>query len=637
MKRIDPFSPVPLSRGLRPIVLRRDQRGHDLDEHLTPAKTEAHIGSIELLQLRIIVVLVALFFVIFARVTYLQIAQGDIYRLASERNRVRLETIIAPRGIILDRHEQPLLNNTPNFTLVAIPADLPAAADERRAIVDELAATLPSLNRDVVRTALLDAPTGSIQPITLSEHVDYHSAIRLSTTIARMPGVSLETLSTRSYPYGTAFAHVIGYLGKPSSEELADDSYLSPLSVIGRMGIEQYYDVELRGRDGIREVERDHLNKQLSVIANRDSVPGQNLVLALDRPLQETLSAGLHGMVKRLGVPGGAAIALDPRNGEILAIVSEPSFDPNLFTQGGDSTAFDTIFQDPDHPLFFRAISGAYPSGSTIKPVIAAAGLAEGLINERTTVNSVGGIKVGPNFFPDWKQGGHGLTDVRKALAESVNTFFYILGGGFEDRLGLGVDRIVHYLERFGLGKKLGVDLPNETGGFLPTKDWRKRPGAQVWYLGDTYHLAIGQGYINLTPLQVASYTAAIANGGTLFRPHLLKKILSADGTVEQETTPTAIGKTVDPQSLAIVRSGMREAVVTGSARALGDLPVPVAAKTGTAQFGSGGRTHAWLTSFAPYDRPEIVVTVVIEEGGEGTIAALPVAKQALAHYFGRR
>lgn len=637
MKRPDPFSPVPLSRGLRPIVLRRDRRARDLDEHLTPAKTEARIGGIELLQFRLIVVLIAMFAIVLARVAYLQIAQGGTHRSASERNRVRLETILAPRGIILDRHGQTLLNNVPNFTLIATPADLPPSSEERRAIADELTKTFPLLNHEYVQNILLPAPRGSLQPITLSEHVGYQSAIRLSTVIARMPGISLETLSTRSYTSGSSFAHVIGYLGKPTADELAADPQRSSLSAVGRMGIEQYYDQVLRGKDGVREVERDHLNKELNVIANREAVPGNNLVLTLDRRLQETLSTALRTTVKRLRVPGGAAIALDPRTGQVLALVSEPSFDPNLFTQGGDPKAFDAIFQDPNHPLFFRTISGTYPSGSTIKPVIAAAGLAEGIINERTTVNSVGGITVGPNFFPDWKQGGHGITDVRKALAESVNTFFFVLGGGFEDRIGLGVDRIVHYLQRFGLGSKLGIDLPNEASGFLPTAEWRKRPGAGTWYLGDTYYLAIGQGYVNVTPLQVATYTAAIANGGTLFQPHLLKTILTPEGSVERQIAPNEIGKTVDARTLAIVRSGMREAVLSGSARALGDLPVAVGAKTGTAQFGNDQRTHAWLTSFAPYDRPEIVVTVVIEEGGEGFATALPVAKQALAEYYGRQ
>jgi penicillin-binding protein 2 len=357
-------------------------------------------------------------------------------------------------------------------------------------------------------------------------------------------------------------------------------------------------------------------------------------MMTIDGGLQDTLDAALNRMIEHLHVPGGAAVALDPRTGEVLALVSRPSFDPNIFTTGATPDTIQAIFSDPRQPLFFRAVSGTYPSGSSIKPVVAAAGLTEGVITPQTTVLSTGGIQVGPNFFPDWKKGGHGVTDVRRALAESINTFFYYVGGGFENFVGLGVDRLVHYFQIFGLGAKLGIDVPNEAAGFIPTSDWRQRSDAPHWYLGDTYHLTIGQGYISVTPLQVASYTAAVANGGKLFKPYLVRSILNPDGSVAKEMKPELIRMTVDDRFLSVVREGMRQAVTTGSAKALNDLPVAVAAKTGTAQFGSENKTHAWLTAFAPYNNPEIAITVLVESGGEGGFAALPVAKEGLAWYF---
>lgn len=577
------------------------------------------------------------FALILGRVAYLQVGQGDAYRLQAERNRIRLEIVRATRGVILDRNREPLLMNVADFTLYAVPADLPPSKEDRQAIAQTLTSILPGLDRERITTQLTNALHGSLQPSIIAEHVPYADAIRLSTAIARLPGVSLETLSTRSYIDAAASAHLIGYLGKPTAQELDQNPSLSPLAPMGRMGVELQYDELLRGQDGVREVERDHLNKELAVIASQAAIPGNNLILSVDKGLQDALYAALAETVQRLGVPGGAAVALDPRNGEVLALVSVPSFNPNLFTQGGSEQDFNQVFQDDRHPLFFRAISGTYPSGSTIKMIMASAGLAEGVINERTTVVSTGGLRVGPNFFPDWKSGGHGVTDVRKALADSVNTFFYMVGGGFENFTGLGIDRMVDYFKRFGLGKKLGIDLPNETAGFVPDRDWRNRPDAPKWYLGDTYNLSIGQGYISVTPLQIASVTATVANGGTMYPPHVVREVLRPDGTSASHTAPPALGVPVNQDIIDVVRSGMRQAVTSGSARRLNDLPAAAAAKTGTAQFGNGDQTHAWITAFAPYERPEIVVSVLVENGGEGSTNALPVARRALEWYFQHR
>lgn len=634
MRRSNPFAPIATNRNEQPIVVRRDRRAVSVEDHLAGASATGKISPDRLkLRLGQLILLLA-FSVVGVRIVYLQVARGEEYRAASEQNRIRLEVIRAPRGIILDRHRDPLLMNVANFTLFATPADLPRTSTERRDIANQLTTALPSLDAAMTEQALAGAVLGSLKPIILAEHVPYQDALKLATVTAQLPGISLETVATRSYVDGEASAHLVGYLGKPTEKELANDPDLSPFAEIGRMGVEQQYDEILRGTDGVREVERDHLNKELNIVDNREPIPGKNLVLTIDKGLQNALSSALKDTVTRLRVPGGSAVAIDPRSGAILAIASQPSFNPNLFTTGGTTDEFAAVFDNPNHPLFFRPISGTYPSGSTIKPLVATAALAEGVVSERTTINSSGGFKVGPNFFPDWKSGGHGATDVRKALAESVNTFFYTVGGGHDDVDGLGIDRLISYFQMFGLGQKLGVDLPAEATGFIPTAEWRNRPNGDRWYLGDTYHLSIGQGFIDVTPLQVASYTSAIANGGKLFQPHVLSEVLNPDGTLDQAAAPAPYRTTVDDRFLAVVRSGMRQAVTSGSARALGDLPVPAAAKTGTAQFGEGDRTHAWLTSFAPFDRPEIVITVVVEQGGEGHAEALPIAKAGLKYYF---
>ena len=293
------------------------------------------------------------------------------------------------------------------------------------------------------------------------------------------------------------------------------------------------------------------------------------------------------------------------------------------------------MLNDPDRPLYNRSMGGEFPSGSTIKPVISAAALQEGIITESTTFLSNGGLRIDKWFFPDWKAGGHGMTNVRKAIAESVNTFFYIIGGGYEGTTGLGVDRLAKYFKLFGLGSQTGIDLPGEVDGFVPSKEWKETTKKENWYIGDTYHLAIGQGDLNVTPLQVANYTAYFANGGKLLVPHLVKEIRPS-GSQVGTPVPVKIIRSgiVNPAYVQIVREGMRQTVVAGSARSLQQVPVPMAGKTGTAQWSTKKDPHAWFTGFAPYDDPTIVITILVEEGKEGSTIAVPIAREVLQWYF---
>ena len=322
-----------------------------------------------------------------------------------------------------------------------------------------------------------------------------------------------------------------------------------------------------------------------------------------------------------------SGIVMNPNNGELLALVSFPAFDDNDFSGGISQENYSKYINDPDRPLFNRVIAGTYPSGSSIKPAIAAAALQDGLIDAKTSFNSVGGLRVGAWWFPDWQGGGHGITNVTKALAWSVNTFFYYIGGGYGDFTGLGIEKMVDYLKKFGFAKKLGIDLPGEVAGFLPSKSWKEKTKGERWYIGDTYNVSIGQGDVLVTPLQIAAMTAAIANGGTLYEPHVVASIVDPITKKIEKIAPKIINSDfISRANLEIVGRGMRDCVTSGSCRRLSNLSFFAAGKTGTAQWSSNKDNHAWFTSFAPYENPKIVVTILVEEGVGGDVIAAPIA-----------
>ena len=347
--------------------------------------------------------------------------------------------------------------------------------------------------------------------------------------------------------------------------------------------------------------------------------------------------------MRKIGAKKGVAVAMDPKTGGILAMVSIPSFDNNSFSKGITQREWENLINNPNKPLLNRVIGGRYPTGSTIKPLIAAAALQEGLITENKTINCEGKIVIDNPWFPDkpfifrdWTI--HGITNVRKAIAESCNVFFYIIGGGYKNFKGLGAEKIKHYLNLFGWGQILGIDIGGEIKGFIPDKEWKKErfnSPNNIWMPGDTYNLSIGQGYILIPPLEVVASFAAIANGGKLLKPMLVQKIIDENQNVIQEFHPEVIREGfIDEKNLEIVREGMREAVIYGSATILNDLPVKAAAKTGTAQTSKEGYYHNWLTVFAPYDDPQIVLTLMVEEVPGLHVVVAPVAKEVLNWYF---
>jgi len=575
--------------------------------------------------------------VLLAKAFYLQVMNGERYREIAEGNRIRVETINAKRGIIYDRNLIPLVRNVPSFSLYLISGDFKDNEKQEEAIGYLVKNNI--ISELELREKLAVAINSPYALILLKENLSYEEALRLKIESGYIAGLNLRLESRREYlndgsreETTLSLSHILGYVGKINQDELEQNKNYTQVDFIGKTGIESVYEKILRGENGKKQIEVDALGKEKNVIAEEDPKDGQNIILTLDIDLQNKLEEILKYYLKQKDKKRAAAVVLNPQNGKILALVSLPSFDNNLFAEGISQEEYQKLITNSDNPLFNRAVMGEYPSGSTIKPTIAAAALEEKIVNKNTSFLSVGGLRISSWFFPDWKAGGHGLTNVTKAIAESVNTFFYIVGGGYENTEGLGVERIVKYLNLFGFGNKLGIDLPNEGDGFCPTKEWKEKIKGESWYIGDTYHLSIGQGDLSVTPLQIAVANSVFANGGTLFRPHLLEAIESPKPIDNAEYI---IRKDlVSQENINIVREGMRRTVTSGSAQKLQVLPVTSAGKTGTAQWDTRKPNHAWFTAFAPHENAEIAITILVEEGEEGSAISLDIARDFLLWYF---
>ena len=565
------------------------------------------------------------------RAAQLQLLRGADYRTQAEGNRVRTRTVIPTRGLILDRFGSVLAQNTPMFVLTMTIADIPKAVDERDRILNRVA-DLSGLQRTDLDLLISTHAKTPLDPIHVKKELPYETAMRLAIETQHLPGFQLDTSTLRSYPASSqSLSHVLGYVGTVSAEDLLarkDEGY-RPVDTLGKTGLEKSVERTLRGTPGTTVVEVDAQGKELTVLRKQAAEHGANVTLTLDLPLQQFVEGRLIASLRAAGAKRGSVVALDPRDGSVRALVSLPAYDNNAFTRGIDASLYERLTSDPDHPLFPRAIAGEFPSGSTFKPFVAYAGLKEGIIAEHTTFLSTGGLSVGPWFFPDWKAGGHGPTDVRAAIANSVNTFFYILGGGYNDRTGLGVERMTAIAREFGFGAPTGIDLPGEADGFLPSKEWKEETKGERWYVGDTYHLAIGQGDLLATPLQMAAATAVIANEGVVVRPHLVQAV-DAVPTTNESIAPGVFSE----DALTIVRQGMRQTVTRGSARTLSTLPQSVAGKTGTAQTPGDRPTHAWFIGFGPYQDPNLAIVVLLEEAGEGSSVAVPLANEIFYWWF---
>jgi penicillin-binding protein 2 len=597
------------------------------------------------------------FFILFLRTFQLQILEREKYLALANENKFVIYQIKAERGVIYDRNGIQLVFNRPSFDLYFSGTQKVKNCLNRTSLSD-----CPELKilREVSQDLRLDFEElkkkivdSNETPVLISENLPQEVLILLQTKISanQLPDFQIERNSIRYYPEGKTISHPIGYTGKIRAEEFkSDPENYTIFDWVGRDGLEKSYEKVLRKNPGKLQIERDALGNVISKKVLQFPDSGKSLVLWLDSNLQKKIEESLEKNLKRVGSERGVAVALDPKTGGVMAMVSLPSFDNNLFQKGSDSEALKSILEDPQKPLFNRAISGGYLTGSTIKPLIASAALEEKIISpEKKILDDKGMISIPNPYYPDqpwifrdWKV--HGWVDMRKAIAESCNVYFYTIGGGYGDQEGLGPTRIKRYLELFGWGNKTGIDLPAEEGGLIPDPEWKKQNFEkkidQIWYDGDTYNFSIGQGFLKVTPLQVATAFSAIANGGTLYQPKIVQKIVDSEKNLIEEIKPEIIRQNfIDPENLKVVKEGMREAVTYGSAVLLNDLPVKAAAKTGTAEIWKKGEKlyTTWITVFAPYDDPQIVLTIMMEDVKDlSTLTVLPAAKEVLEWYFAK-
>jgi len=568
--------------------------------------------------------------VLAGRVFSLNTVQGEKYRSMAERNSLRMLAIPAPRGIIYDRSGQALVQNIPTLDLAVVPSDLPQEED-RRIQERELLSGILDIDQEIAAT-VFGVKGSTIAPLLLKPGLSQEEMLLFLGRKGDFPGVVVVQSADREYKDGLIFSHLMGYEGKIKQQELDAYPEYGSSDMIGKEGVEKTYESFLRGEKGAQRVEVDALGKVKKELGVTQPIPGNDVILHIDANLQKKVFDSLSTLLETKQLKRAVAIAMNPETGGILALVSLPSYDNNLFSGGIDQKHYEELLTDEARPLFNRAVSGEYPPGSTIKPVLAAAALAEGVVNEHTQIESRGGISIGKFFFGDWK--AHGFTDIRRAIAVSSDVYFYSVGGGYGGIPGLGMRRMKAYEEFFGYGKESGIDIPGEADGFLPDPDWKQSRFGERWYIGDDYHAAIGQGFVTATPLQILNSIATISNGGVLREPRVVSSIRNALGKLSPIESPIVRKDFMDTNILKIVREGMRETVTEGTAQSLKDLPVAVAGKTGTAQFGTGKDTHGWFVSFAPYEKPEIAMIVLVEGQGEEGYNAVPVTKEVYQWYF---
>ena len=580
--------------------------------------------------------MVAFVVILGVRVFFLIVIRGAYYQDVSKGNSVRSVVIKAPRGRIFDRAGVPLVNNVPSIDAVVIPVDIPRDSAKTKEIAEDVSKIL-NMNVEEVWVVLeKNATSKSLNPVLLKEHIEHNQALSLLEKGNDLPGIGIEKTAIRDYTDGPIFSHILGYEGKIEQKELdRDQSYLLT-DYIGKQGIEKSYEKYLRGVHGADQAEVDSMGNTKREVGIINPKPGSDLIMSIDAGLQKKIYDSINGVLEKTGTKTAAAVAIDPKTGQVLAMVNVPSFDNNLFANKISGDQYANLINDPNNPLFDRAISGEYPPGSTIKPAIASGALSEGVINPSTIIDGLGGmLRIGSYTFGDWKT--HGPSDVRTAIAESNDIFFYTIGGGYGNVSGLGMTRMKKWYNLFGFGKPSGIDIGGEASGFIPDEKWKLDKIKEKWSVGNSYHASIGQGYVTATPLQVANYTAAVANGGTLYKPYLVSQIKKSNGEniiIQPEIIHSDF---VSSDVLSVVREGMRQTVLAGTAQTLKDMPVEIAGKTGTAEFGSEDKTHAWFVSFAPYNDPEIAMAVLVEGGGEGHSSALPVTKEVYQWYFGGR
>ncbi|MBI4364362.1 MAG: penicillin-binding protein 2 [Candidatus Latescibacteria bacterium] len=574
----------------------------------------------------------AIFSLVVLRLFYLQVVQGARYRELSEGNRIRVEVLTAPRGEIRDRKGRLIADSVPSFTVTIDPFD--KAYTRNPARLDSTLAMLgPILGVDV---EFLSEKVGrerkqSFLPIRLMRNVAMKSVAFVSEHRDRLPGVEVESEPLRRYPWGPMASHLLGYVGEISEKELADPQYADYLTgdLIGRMGIERGQEGLLRGQDGKRFVEVNALGRKSELLGDKRPIlpkRGVDLTLTIDLDVQRAAEEAFE--------PGarGAVVALDPTNGEVLALVSKPNYDPNEFSTGITRSRWDELSTGGNYPLFNRAIQAAYPAGSTLKPFTALAGLENGAVAPGTTFpqSCTGEFRFGSRLFGCWNKEGHGRLAMNDAIVRSCDVYFYQLG------LRLGLGRLSAFMSRLRVSDRTGIDLPQERRGLFPDENWYDRHfGTGRWSRGVALNLAIGQGEVSLTPVKLAQLAAFVGNGGTLWTPHLIRDTPPRGLRAPEPPDSLRLGVPVGPRNLALVRDAMAAVVSdpTGTGGRARLDSIAVAGKTGTAQ-NPHGEDHALFICFAPVESPRIAVAVLVENAGHGSSAAAPIARKVLQAFF---
>ena len=583
------------------------------------------------------VVVVLLLLAVVGRLIYLQIINHDHYKTLSQDNRVKIEPLPPTRGLVFDRNGEILAQNLPAYSLEIVPEKVP----DLTATIQALSKIIPVSEEDIKRFQQLRQQSRRFDSIPLRVRLTTDEVARLAVSRHQFPGVDVKAKLLRAYPHKDKTAHLLGYVARINEQELKqiDTSNYSGTNYIGKVEVEKSYEDLLHGRVGLQQVEVNATGRVLRVLENHPPEPGHNLHLFIDLQLQQTA-------LDALGDYNGAVVAIEVKTGGVLALASKPGFDPNLFVEGISSKDYKELSESIDKPLFNRVTRGQYPPGSTIKPFIALAGLEEGVVDFHQDTYCPGYYQLPgkEHKYRDWKKWGHGKVDMRRAIVESCDVYYYELART------LGIDRLYKSLTAFGFGTKSGIDLTGELPGLMPNREWKRDKRREPWYPGETLIVGIGQGYFLTTPLQLAEATAILANRGTHIQPRVVASIEQLDGS--QTPTPTSVMqlKQVDPQHWAQVISAMTDVIEgqRGTARRIRTDKYRIAGKTGTAQVFTvkqeeeydeetvekHKRDHALFIAFAPVEDPRIAVAVIVENGGHGGSVAAPIARQVLDQYL---
>jgi penicillin-binding protein 2 len=604
-----------------------------------------HQRELYYFQLRLAIVGSAVlfaFFVLLVRFFYVQVIQHDYYHTLAEQNRIFIVPVVPNRGLILDRNGVVLAHNFAAYTLEITPS---LVSDIEQTISD-VSALVEVTPKDRKRFQKLLEEGHDFASIPIRTRLNDEEVARFAVNNYRFPGVEINARLFRHYPNGEIASHVVGYIGRISDKDVdklrnqGTAANYSASDYIGKVGLEQRYETELRGVTGYEHVETDANGKSVRTLRSILPVSGNNLTLALDARLQQVAE-------QAFGEHRGSLVAIEPSTGGVLALVSKPGFDPNLFVEGIDPQNWDALNNSPDHPLNNRALQGMYPPGSTFKPFMALAGLELGKRKPGFTISDPGYFVLsggGGHVYRDWKAGGHGIVDLHKAIVQSCDTYFYGLA---QD---LGIDAIHQFIGQFGFGKLTGIDIEGEVDGLLPSQEWKQKRFQQKWFVGDTISVGIGQGYNLSTPLQLAFATAILANDGRVFRPHVVKQIQDSqtDALTIVEPQPRA-EIPLSTENVKRVRDAMVDVTRPGGTAAWAGLNAKYlfAGKTGTAQvIGLKGqkydeakvnerhRDHALFIAYAPADDPKIALAILVENGGHGASTAAPIARQVLDYYL---